>query len=434
MSEITNSETKIDFFTELFERGLHGIMENIILDLPPRIIVACREVNKGWRAILHYYSNSKNETFLKKRDVRLDQEWRKKDPIIKTICLEKFGIFNVKCFHMIGDVNQIVVAAAINETKKAKVIVLDAKTDSVVKILDVTDSDDVEIDVNEIKMSLKDNFLVAYVHESDTENRFYQVWKRNEDFTVIPHRQECKPEWCKIISSYLANVPFIRNGSLFIFIKEIFDKWPGIEYEEWNLVNNTRKIIQEFIKGGSNVLPGGNWFYPRVGTGNWKVFTHSENGGFHNHLTVVDDTIIWREGVPLFRSSNLIAGYTDNYLAVAGVYGGRAQGFRYYNIEVGETQRVIGEVQDYSAGYGSHDYQIQFSYPRFAMLGGIWPTEDFITWAKIDLLVWDLSSKKKLFRCIPDFGFKNLGCFTILKHAICLENLNTLYILKFSAL
>jgi len=296
MSE-TNPETKIDFFTELFARGFRVIMENIILDLPPRIIVACREVNKGWSSILHFYSNSKNKIFPKKRDIRLDQEWRKKDPIIKTICLEKFGIFHVKCFHMIGDENQIVVAAAINETRKAKIIVIDAKMDFVEKILGVTNSEDVEIDVAEIKMSMEDNFLVAYVHESDTENRFYQVWNRNKDFSVIPHRQECKPEWCKIIMTHLANIPLLRNGSLFIFIREIFDEWPGIEYEEWNLVMNTRKIILEFMKGGGHVPPGGNWFSPRVGFGNWKVFTHSDADEVHYHFTTVVGETVWREPV-----------------------------------------------------------------------------------------------------------------------------------------
>jgi len=49
------------------------------------------------------------------------------------------------------------------------------------------------------------------------------------------------------------------------------------------------------------------------------------------------------------------------------------------------------------------------------MLGGISPRENFKTWAKIDLLVWDLSSENKLFRCAQDFGFKHLGCFTIQK-------------------
>ena len=110
------SAIRIDFFAEFFARGLHGLMENIILELPPRAIVACRDVSNNWSAIVDYYSHSKNETYLKRREKQLDQEWRKKDPMIQIICMEKFGIVHVKCFHMICDKNQVVVAAAVNNT------------------------------------------------------------------------------------------------------------------------------------------------------------------------------------------------------------------------------------------------------------------------------------------------------------------------------
>ena len=58
------SAIRIDFFAEFFARGLHGLMENIILELPPRAIVACRDVSNNWSAIVDYYSHSKNETYL----------------------------------------------------------------------------------------------------------------------------------------------------------------------------------------------------------------------------------------------------------------------------------------------------------------------------------------------------------------------------------
>jgi len=178
---------KSDFLVEFSNRGLNSVLEKIIFKLPPRSILACKEVNKAWHQIIIFYCQSSNPRIRKIREEQLEEEWKKKGPIIQKVSLESFGIFQVHCFHMIGDEDHLIVAANFNKTKKAKIIILSTTTIEVLKVLDINSGVDQE--VLEIKMSIDKTFLVAYIKtkQAFTESEaYYWVWKRNEDFSLHP--------------------------------------------------------------------------------------------------------------------------------------------------------------------------------------------------------------------------------------------------------
>ncbi len=39
---------EFDILVEFFKRGLHAVLEKIIFKLPPRSLLACKDVNKVW--------------------------------------------------------------------------------------------------------------------------------------------------------------------------------------------------------------------------------------------------------------------------------------------------------------------------------------------------------------------------------------------------
>ena len=57
---------------------------------------------------------------------------------------------------MIGNESQVFVAANINGTKKAKILIIDTKTVSVINIIDVKNSEGVDIDVLDMKLAMDD--------------------------------------------------------------------------------------------------------------------------------------------------------------------------------------------------------------------------------------------------------------------------------------
>ena len=169
-----------DFFVDLFNRRLHKILENIIFVLDAQSILTCLQVNCEWCKIVIFYCESKNPKFQKLQNLRITEEWWRKNPVIYKISLEKFNISLLSCLHIIGDEREVLIAALINGTKTAKIILIDSKTVAVKKILDLPSSKDFDLNVLEIKLSINNNFLVAYIH--DEKSYFYQIWNRNENF------------------------------------------------------------------------------------------------------------------------------------------------------------------------------------------------------------------------------------------------------------
>jgi hypothetical protein len=234
---------KSDFLVEFSNRGLNSVLEKIIFKLPPRPLLACKEVNKAWRQIIIFYCQSSNPRIRKIRDDQLEEEWKKKGPIIQKVSLESFGIFQVHCFHMIGDEDHLIVAANVNETKTPKIIILSAKTLEVIKILDVRVSNEFE---QEIKMSMDESFLVANVH-STTGNKYssYFAWQRKNDYSLHPLSMYGMPEFCTMLGHRLAYVPFLQRGLLLVYKGANFfssDQTTRYEFDEWNLSEKTKQI------------------------------------------------------------------------------------------------------------------------------------------------------------------------------------------------
>jgi hypothetical protein len=328
---------KSDFLVEFSNRGLNSVLEKIIFKLPPRSILACKEVNKAWHQIIIFYCQSSNPRIRKIREEQLEEEWKKKGPIIQKVSLESFGIFQVHCFHMIGDEDHLIVAANFNKTKKAKIIILSTTTIEVLKVLDINSGVDQE--VLEIKMSIDKTFLVAYIKtkQAFTESEaYYWVWKRNEDFSLHPLKFAVKPEKCDFLSHHLANIPFLVNGSLFIH-REIHPN--QIEYDEWNLNRSLKK--SKIVSVPTDFLPK-MWYTQRDNLSNVAALKETTQGkcvmfgkeGFPYHSILIKE----------WHYEPFIIGHNSDYLAVllksTPTY---IREFEFYNYKSGKKlPKIIG--------------------------------------------------------------------------------------------
>jgi hypothetical protein len=274
---------KSDFLVEFSNRGLNSVLENIIFKLPPRSLLACKEVNKAWRQIIIFYCQSSNPRIRKIREDQLEEEWKKKGPIIQKVSLESFGIFQVHCFHMIGDEDHLIVAANVNETKTPKIIILSAKTLEVIKILVVKVSNDFE---QEIRMSMDESFLVANVH-STTENRrsSYYIWQRKIDYSLHPLMIRGRPENCILLSHRLAYVPFLSRGLLLVYKRLHFspsDHSFTFEFDEWNLSDRTQKT-KSFLDSSLVIH---NFWYPHRDDNEQITYIKLDFGTYKRHLAI----------------------------------------------------------------------------------------------------------------------------------------------------
>ena len=243
---------KVDFITELFDRGLHSLLEDIILSLDHKTVMAFQDVSQGWERIIFYYLESKNPRLQHRISLRINQAWKTRSPIIHEVDLQKFNISKVSSFHMVGDRTDIVIAANINDTTITKIIVLCPRRMFVKNVLDLNHADNVEGDIviHEIKMAMDEHFLVCYVHlvlDSSSNMYFYKIFNRRDNFSPLTLRPECHPDKSKLICSRLANIPFLRNGKLLILKSKGIDevtKNHNLNYEEIDLFQKTTKMIQ----------------------------------------------------------------------------------------------------------------------------------------------------------------------------------------------
>ena len=116
-----------DFFVDLYNKGFHKIIEDIILALDAKSILACLDVNYNWCKIILFYCKSGRPKFQNQQDLRITEEWWKKSPVIYKIALEEFNIYQLKFLHIIGNENEVLIAVLINGSKTAKIILIDSK-------------------------------------------------------------------------------------------------------------------------------------------------------------------------------------------------------------------------------------------------------------------------------------------------------------------
>ena len=114
---MTRKESKINFVEEFYNRGLHSVLEKILLVLPLATLLNCLKVNKRWEDIVRFYNNSNNSRICQILDEKKSLEWRKKKPRIFTLTFEEFNIFQINCLHIIADEREAILAACINQTK-----------------------------------------------------------------------------------------------------------------------------------------------------------------------------------------------------------------------------------------------------------------------------------------------------------------------------
>ena len=301
---------RVDFFVELYNRGLHSIMEDLIMNLDLKSIFACQSVSEDWCNIVHFYMETKNTKFQKLNNVRIGHEWWKKNPVIYKMSLKKFNIDQLQCLHIIGDDNEVLIAANINGTKKAKIILINSKT--VVKmILDLTNSDGMELGVLDIKMSLDENFLVAYICEENYS--FHQIWNRKDNYSSNYPRKTCLPEqWRKkfgLVDTHLQNIPFLKEGHLCkIFTGIRRDIGLKVTINEQKISDNSKRtsvILTKRQKRNDDI------FVQKFGMLSW----HLDNE-FNFILTCTSlNGSFFDIPVPMFTYPKVI-GYSEQYLAI----------------------------------------------------------------------------------------------------------------------
>ena len=429
----------VDFLVELFDRGLHSLLEDIILNLPPRTVQICQDVSQAWRSIVNFYLESKNLRAQRIKKKQIDKEWILKGPILHPISLEDFNIRRVAAFHIISVEDLIVIAANINDTKTAKVLVIDSRSLRVTNVLDVTDSNGENVDVLEIKLAMDTNFLVAYVHEEQTNDNlyYYRVWNRKHKFSDNPLKPKCRPESRKFITKRLANIPFLVDGLLMILVGQFNEADPkrqGLVYYELNLTLNTMRRLEIPIP---NNIAYDFWYQQRDNSGNvYSVNTIEETGRNELILTKADGIeylLDQRNSIPE------IVGYSPDYVAV--YWNGRpCDRYILYNIDYG-----IRWKEYYPFGGKTNiggNLEVQMSSNRIAVMGKFHPPAritnvDLGLRLLRDVKIDDISRKRTLVSdliCGADLGLNYIEHFLLLHDGIVAENLGQIIIAKFCAI
>ena len=229
----------------------------------------------------------------------------KKTPVIYKISLEKFNISQLNCYHIVGDANEVAIAAKINGTMQAKIIILNSKTASVKSVLDITNSEGVHLEVIKMKMSLDDNFLVASICKEDIS--FYQVWNRKDEYSSNYLKKNFEPQkWLPktgLIDTHLQNIPVLRDGYICISTR---GKKSSVEIEEWKISDNS--IRTSIMLTTRENLRNNQRFIQKFGiisyhTDNKMDLISSSDGGFFD--------------IPFGRLTfPKVIGYSDEYIAI----------------------------------------------------------------------------------------------------------------------
>jgi hypothetical protein len=320
---LLQENVKIDFIVEFYDQGLHSILERIVLRLPPRTILSCKEVNNNWRQIILFYHQAENTRIAKIQDQRISEEWKKKTPIIYKLSLEKFQINQVSCFQIIGDKIQIIIAANINQTKFAKIIVVNADSFEVDCILDLKNENGGDLEVLEVKMAMDKNFLTAFVSDGGGQ-QFYQVWNRSDNYSENPQRRPWHPEPLPRVHAHLANIPILRDGCLHIYEREMYNREPVFVYQVWDLAQNT--VRQETAKTPHHTLTAGRETYRMK---NVTITDHFDRQNLMKKIKTIrsENSVLWTINSKRFLDFYDLIGFNDDYLVIK-------QGNRVNNAEV----------------------------------------------------------------------------------------------------
>ena len=426
---LLQENVKIDFIVEFYDQGLHSILERIVLRLPPRTILSCKEVNNNWRQIILFYHQAENTRIAKIQDQRISEEWKKKTPIIYKLSLEKFQINHVSCFQITGDKIQIIIAANINHTKFAKIIIVNADTLEVDCILDLKNEDEKDLEVLELKIAVDKNFLAAFVADGNNQ-QFYRVWNRSDNYLENPVQRVWQPGHPKAtllyIGTHIANIPFLKEGRLQISRRE-FIVDPIYTYEEWDLVQNTTHQLTE-------VIPEFDYYIRRIfKLRNGMLALHA----LHNTLCKMlsyqrGNSVVWTKSFGASKQPTLI-GFDEEYFALQQFNLINNDNITIFKVETGQP------VFSFYSRRGkelSLDCEAQISNNRVAYKGSICPNLNYdwtmtMTRSDIDLVIMNLGTGEKIISCSKDIGFPKISRFLLQKEKLIFEQDGSLHVALF---
>ena len=408
MSLLDNS--RIDFIKEFYSRGLHNVLEEIVLRLPIRTILSCKEVNDIWRQIILFYHQSENPRIVKIQDQRISKEWKKKTPIIHQLSLEQFLINQVSCFQIIGDEMQVIAAANINQTKFAKIIVIDADTFKVEHILNLKNEEGENLEVLEIKMAMDENFLAAFVSDGDGRH-FYRVWNRSDNFSDNKIQRFCLPQRLSYIGPHIANIPFLHDGRLLIYKRE-FQLDAVYKYEEQDLAHYTVQQLTE-------VTPGFDFWILTVYRLRNGMLTLQQLTIYHNLVLSYrrGNSVVWQKNFHITHRPTLIW-FDEEYFVLQKSGLLKSDQITIYKIETG--QPMLSFFSRAEKGFNLK-CEAQISNTRVAYKGAICPDVNFRQNCEIDLVIMNFVTGEKLLSCTKDLGFSNISKFFFQKEKLVLE-------------
>ena len=416
--------SRIDFIKEFYNRGLHNVLEEIVLRLPIRAILSCKGVNKYWHQIILFYHRSENPRIVKIQDERISEEWKKKTPIIYQLSLEQFQINQVSCFQIIGDEMQVIVAANINQTKCAKIIVIDADTFEVDHILSLKNEEGKDLDVLEIKVSMDEKILVAFVSDGAGQH-FYQVWNRSDDYSENPQRRACNHKKRFYLHAHLDNIPFLQDGCLLISKKEIINHWPVDICQEWDLMKNT-------IRESKDVIPDYGSDIGRVTyrLKNSMIMTECF-GRLNEHVKTLhqQNIVLWTIRSKFLEFHNLI-GHNDDYVVFH--HNKPTKNGQIVVYEAKRGKKILSFLCRKGKNYsGKSECQI---YNNLMAFKGALAENESSYRARLlenDILILNLTTGEKIFSCTEYFGFPVNEKFLLQKGNIILEQNKKIVVAQF---
>jgi len=456
----------MDFLTNCRLNGLNLVLEKIIFSLPADAIRTCLKVSQEWSDLILSILKSSNPRLERLRDFSLKSSWKNKRAQILKLDLLHFGIQRLDCFHIVGDESVIVVAARINETEKAKVIIIDTSNDEVLNILDVKNDSGDECDVLNMKLAMDENFLAAFIDEKlkdpwidpiwledsptrssagqgqldPTKNRhlrydlqFITTWNRRQNYSESPQ----KPRWKRMLDHWrhrhLRNIPIIRNGCLRIyeFRNTSSEDFNYLEIDLSTNISTTKKGSIPDLKPGVVMCHSGGMVV--------KLFNDTST------LLIVrnDEEILWTLGSDVHLIQDVI-GLSPNYISVCNCPRSPVKANSRISIHDARTGKLLRDVylkciRGEYVQVGAHwslrgenkEAEIQVSNGLITVRGTLRESLEDQRNLVHDIYFIDLETGETLLRCGADLRFNSPKKFLIVNGNLILEDSGSVHLVKF---
>jgi hypothetical protein len=297
-----SAEQETDIISKWSRQGHLHILEKIVFALTPKAVLTWRKVSPEWCQIIQYFWQSSNRRIQHNQELRKNAVWTLKDPIISTTVFKQFVL---KYYVDIQSDNKNIFLCGCAD-REQKVVVLDANTLDVVRILNTNQGN------NKLAfMSLNEDYFSVAFYDEVGEDRIsisILVWDRKDDCSLKAEvfNKELPMEGFEYLRRIGHLTVFVFESFLcFPFQREIsysaqwlFCRW--IDINRGSVVNIQCLVSQSLLK---------TEFYPIKNSD--KYFSITLNKFFLHNKSM---PIIW--GKKKKNQSPKLLDYDDQHVAV----------------------------------------------------------------------------------------------------------------------